>query len=504
MGVLAHSTGHSMALAPSKRGFLNSHQEEISFDDDLQNPPYSEKHPDGLVDISGSSNEGMRDYLEEYCAKYRENLPLSQVLEYGSVAGPEKLNVAMANFFNEWFNPCVPVEASNTMATNGVSSLLDMIAFNICDPGEGILMPVPTYFMFQRDLHDRSGVTVVPVRMSHPEDQFRAEFRFQVVKDLEKTYGDASRKGVKVKAVLLCNPSNPLGRYYSRETLIEIARFCGRHDLHLVADEIYALSGFPSMSNSLPTFTSVLSIPDDEKNRVVKENIHSLYGVSKDWAMGGLRLGFLVTRNVGLWNACRRVALFTWVTHFSTQMWTDFIQDNKNVQDYVRINRERLEKKYRAVTTLMGENGVPFLEANGALFIWIDLSRWLKYFPSDSSESETRETKLCRYFIQHGVFLSMGQLYMAPSPGHFRFVYTSPGNEADIAVRRIGAACRKLERQVGFGPETADDFSINSGDSELSGKKSRTEFKNNGTIGVSKLGLADRVVKFIACHTDSS
>lgn len=78
MGVLAHSTGPSMALAPSKRGCLNSHQEEISFDDDIQNPPYSEKHPDGLIDISGSSNEGMRDYLEEYCAKYRENLPLSQ------------------------------------------------------------------------------------------------------------------------------------------------------------------------------------------------------------------------------------------------------------------------------------------------------------------------------------------------------------------------------------------------------------------------------------------
>lgn len=78
MGVLAHSTGPSMALAPSKRGFLNSHQEEINFDDDIQTPPYSEEHPDGLIYISGSSNEGMRDYLEEYCAKYLENLPLSQ------------------------------------------------------------------------------------------------------------------------------------------------------------------------------------------------------------------------------------------------------------------------------------------------------------------------------------------------------------------------------------------------------------------------------------------
>lgn len=106
--------------------------------------------------------------------------------EDGVILTIVELNVAMAQFFNEWFSPCVPVEASNTLATNGVSSLIDMIAFNICDPGQGILMPVPTYSMFQGDLHDRSGVTVVPVRMSHPEDQFRAEFRFQVVKDWKR------------------------------------------------------------------------------------------------------------------------------------------------------------------------------------------------------------------------------------------------------------------------------------------------------------------------------
>lgn len=42
--------------------------------------------------------------------------------------------------------------------------------------------------------------------------------------------------------MIVCNPQNPLGRTYSRETLLAYARFCEERDLHLVSDEIYAMS----------------------------------------------------------------------------------------------------------------------------------------------------------------------------------------------------------------------------------------------------------------------
>lgn len=41
---------------------------------------------------------------------------------------------------------------------------------------------------------------------------------------------------------ILCNPQNPLGRTYPRDTLLAYARFCEERDLHLVSDEIYAMS----------------------------------------------------------------------------------------------------------------------------------------------------------------------------------------------------------------------------------------------------------------------
>ena len=49
----------------------------------------------------------------------------------------------------------------------------------------------------------------------------------------------------------MCNPQNPLGRTYPRETLLEYARFCEENDLHLVSDEIYALSVYENACKCL-------------------------------------------------------------------------------------------------------------------------------------------------------------------------------------------------------------------------------------------------------------
>jgi aspartate/methionine/tyrosine aminotransferase len=215
----------------------------------------------------------------------------------------------MAKFFNDWFSPAIPIEPSEIMAANGVSGLLNILAFNICDAGEGMIIPVPNYAMLELDICAFTGVQFIAVDTSDLDDCFSASGSQALIAAFDKALADAYQKGVQVRSVILSNPSNPLGRYYSRTTLIEIARFCGRNNLHLICDEIYALSGFESPENDkLPRFTSVLSIAADIQNYTLSENIHCIYGVSKDWAMGGVRLGFLVTRNQKLFQTCRKVA----------------------------------------------------------------------------------------------------------------------------------------------------------------------------------------------------
>ncbi|KAH7136263.1 pyridoxal phosphate-dependent transferase [Dactylonectria macrodidyma] len=436
-----------MALKPSRRGLRNlSSNHEVNYDNDLRGVTYYDpiSNPHGLIDISGASNELTRDILKDYSEQYSKIFSLSdaqppQALTYGGVTGPPELNQAMSTFFNDWFKPARLVQESHIITTNGVSGLIDMLAFNVCDHGDGILLPSPNYSMLERDLGARAGVAIIPVHTRSVEDQFSADRSSDFIHVLEAAYHDAARRGIRAKAVFLTNPSNPVGRFYSEKTLLEVAKLCGRLSLHLIADEIYALSGFDvNGPGHLPGFTSVLSIADSSKDGVYSENIHSLYGVSKDWGMGGLRLGFLVS--LDLLMLTFPSGLFTWVTHFSTQFWLDFVSNEEVVSRYVQCNRDRLRERYQAVTALMDRHGVPYVPSNGGIFIYVDLRRWLKYFDGPDGTSnggDTRETQLCRYLIRHGIYMTNGELCFSSIPGYFRFVYTSPNDEAFVAVQRI-------------------------------------------------------------------
>jgi 1-aminocyclopropane-1-carboxylate synthase len=100
--------------------------------------------------------------------------------------------------------------------------------------------------------------------------------------------------GNAVRAVMLCNPHNPLGFNYPRDTLVAYARFCEKHNLHLVSDEIYALTQFenPDIKDEehVP-FTSILAVDVLEEAGCNPARVHVLYGAAKDFGMNGARLG---------------------------------------------------------------------------------------------------------------------------------------------------------------------------------------------------------------------
>lgn len=84
-----------------------------------------------------------------------------------------------------------------------------------------------------------------------------------------------------------------------KETLQEIARFCGRHRLHLISDEIFAQSVYqtPNVTDPVP-FNSILSL--DLAECIDRQFVHVAYGMSKDYSANGFRLAALHSRNEGL------------------------------------------------------------------------------------------------------------------------------------------------------------------------------------------------------------
>ncbi|EME79845.1 aminotransferase class-I, partial [Pseudocercospora fijiensis CIRAD86] len=316
---------------------------------------------------------------------------------------------AVARFINHGFKPATPVDSKQILVTNGASSSIDLVAFNLCDPGEGVIVLTPTYMMFKHDLCARTGIEFIAVS-ADVDDQFSARYAPQLAKLLEGAIVESQRRGIPVKALLVCNPCNPVGRCYSKTTLTYLARLCGSHGMHLVSDEIYAMSCFASLEPGLDEFSSVLSIPEDLSNNVLAENIHCIYGASKDFGAGGLRLGFFVTRNELLWKVCRRLALFTWVTSFSTAFFEHFLSDQCAMTAYLDLYHVRLRARYLQVTELLREHGIPFVSANSGIFLLVKLTKWLEFLDS-SHPKLSREEQLCRHLAYNGgVFMSPGEV----------------------------------------------------------------------------------------------
>ncbi|OPB41325.1 1-aminocyclopropane-1-carboxylate synthase [Trichoderma guizhouense] len=486
------------AIKPSKRALANLELESpADLEDKISHlPSYDpETCPDGLIDLSGATNMLVSDLMGEHMRKFVQDYPVENALLYGQVNGPKELSVAVAQFINRRFAPATAVQAEDILTTNGVTALIDMMSFNFCEPGEAVMVLTPTYLMFPHDLCARTGVQMIPVSTESIPDQYSSKYAARVVDKLEQAYLTSQSCGVNVRALLICNPCNPTGRSYSNASLLEMARFCGRHKMHLLSDEIYAMSNFEPLEPELDMFSSVLSIEDSPHDGVFKENIHCLYGASKDFAAGGIRLGFLITRNELLWKTCRRLALFTWVSSLSTAFFTHFLSDAEAVDEYLALYQSRLRTSYVAASESFRKHGIPFQPANSGMFVFVGLTEWLKYF--DAPDVKGQEVQLYRYLaFQAGVHLNMGQMSLSPIPGCFRFVHAAGYTKTvALAIARIGEALSKLEARGSVLDQRPASISSTSAIDSVDDEKRKEP------AAEPKLDLRGSIVRLLSCTT---
>ncbi|KAI6766022.1 hypothetical protein HG530_007092 [Fusarium avenaceum] len=122
-------------------------------------------------------------------------------------SGSHRLRNTLARFINRNFHTHEPVTKKELIVTSGA------------------------------DLGFRAQAKVVQVSFGDVDP-----LSLETVDIYEKALMDAQSQGIRVRAFLLCNPHNPLGRCYTREVLEAYMRFCEKHGLHLISDEVYALS----------------------------------------------------------------------------------------------------------------------------------------------------------------------------------------------------------------------------------------------------------------------
>ncbi|OHF01883.1 1-aminocyclopropane-1-carboxylate synthase [Colletotrichum orchidophilum] len=389
---------------------------------------YSASDPAGLISFGSASNTLMLNDVAGFAA----TVPLTtDVFGYRySTAGGARLRAALAGHLNATFHPHAPLNKEHVQLAAGATAVQCILAFSLASPGEGVLTSRPVYGRFELDFGNEMGVEVVYAD-TDPETTFRPD----VVDAFEAALRSSNEKGIRIRAVMIVNPNNPLGRCYPRETLVAILRFCERHKIHLVSDEVYGLSVFSSSESlALPGFTSVLSI--DPEGIIDPDLVHVEYGLAKDFASSGMRLGALVSRNAALHEAFSSVVRFHSPAGPSVAIATAMFEDRGWHDEFIKKSKRSIAAAYEFVTGRLKEMGVGYVEANAGFFVFIDLSPWLPPASEEFDSDCEREYALAERFVEKGVFLHPGEEHSL-APGRFRLVYTQEEDIVAEGLRRI-------------------------------------------------------------------
>ena len=194
-----------------------------------------------------------------------------EVLSYARSEGSEAYRTKLAKYYA---NNNIHVSPNNIVATTGGSEALLFTIGSITDPGDEVIIPEPFYANYN-GFSTASGVKVVPV-ISGIENNFA----LPKIEDFEKLITS------KTKAILICNPGNPTGYLYSKEEIEKLKQMVLKHDLFLIADEVYREFVYDGLQHH-----SIMSEDGLDQHAIMIDS------VSKRYSMCGARIGCIVSRN---------------------------------------------------------------------------------------------------------------------------------------------------------------------------------------------------------------
>lgn len=403
----------------------------------LQNIWDPQNNPNGFVSLGVAENVLMHDMLSEHMHR---NMALpNEDFTYGD--GKKRLKSALARFLTRYFHPVVTVEPSHLTISNGCSSALEHTAWAFGNPGDVFLLGKPYYGTFVPDVTLRMGTQLAMVDFDDADPLGE-----DGVPKYEDAIRDAQAKGKRVAGLILAHPHNPLGRSYPRKVLLALMRLCQKHQVHLICDEIYALSTFTNTVDQgveIAPFESVLSI--NTAGVIDPALVHVIWGISKDFGANGLRLGAIISQNnPGLHRALVPPSLYSSSSSISDHVVANILEDDAWIDGYILQNRTKLAESYEHVVQWARSNAIEYAAGvNAAFFLWVDLGS--AYRERHTDDGRGIDQAVNDALLRQRVFLASGLQFGSERPGWFRIVFTQRRDHLDEGLRRIIAAMNEVQ-----------------------------------------------------------
>ncbi len=205
-----------------------------------------------------------------------------KVVEYSNSDGIAAYRQGLAAYYA---TKSIHLTPEQIMVTTGGSEAL-VFAFMTCfNPGDEVIIPEPFYANYN-GFAVMAGVTVVPVMSS-----IESGFALPAIDAFERLITP------KTKGILICNPGNPTGYLYSESELTQLSEIVKKHDLFLMADEVYREFAY---DGAVPR--SIMNLSGLDKHAIMIDS------VSKRYSMCGARIGAMITRNTEVLGAAMKFA----------------------------------------------------------------------------------------------------------------------------------------------------------------------------------------------------
>lgn len=269
-----------------------------------------------------------------------------EVLAYSMTEGSETYRTKISNYYER---NNINVSYKDIIVTTGGSEALSFAMGTIMDPEDEIIIPEPFYANYN-GFATASGVKVVPIVSS-----IENNFSLPPISEFEKLITQ------KTKAILICNPGNPTGYLYTREEILQLAELAKKHNLFLVADEVYREFTYDGTEHF-----SILQIPNFEEYAVVVDS------VSKRYSMCGARIGCLVSKNSAVIEAALKFAQARLSPPTFAQIASEAALDTP--QEYFdEVIEEYVERRNILVAELQKIDGVKVAIPKGAFYCVAEL-----------------------------------------------------------------------------------------------------------------------------------
>jgi len=307
-------------------------------------------------------------------------------------------------------------EPSQILVSTGTKQAIFNALQAICNPGDEVVIPAPYWVSYPEmvKLADARPV-IVPTTLESGFKMTPLQLRKAI--------------NTKTKALLLNSPSNPTGSMYSQGELEEFADIVEETGIFVISDEIYEKIVYDG-----PKHFSIGNI------KQIRDQVITVNGVSKAYAMTGWRIGYLGASNQVAAAAAKVQSQVTSNANSIAQRAATVALSAPSNDVDTMVTEFKRRRDF-----LMGEcakiPGIEISKPKGAFYFFPSMKAFIG--KRIDGERIKDDEDLCRFFLNDQ------QLVMVPGSAfgakdHVRISFASSMKELEKAVQRLKEGCRKL------------------------------------------------------------